>query len=60
MLGSFFFMLFVVSADFVHNKKIQNLLSGTLSEYQTYWIQTRPDLSSNCLQRLSADDKIHR
>ena len=50
-------MLLLLSADF----KIiffKTILSGTLSEGQTGWIQTvSPDLGPNCLQRLSAEDK---
>ena len=33
-------------------------LSGILSVFNTFWIQIRPDLGPNCLQRLSEDDKI--
>ena len=44
----------------------KTICSGTLSECQTVWIQIRtdifvgPDLGSNCLQRLLAEDKSRR
>ena len=39
MLGKFF-MLLLSSADFLQNKLFQKILSGTLTECQTVWIQT--------------------
>ena len=49
---------------FFQNLLFQKILSGILSECQTVWIQIRtdsvgPDLGSDCLQRLSADNKSH-
>ena len=41
------FMIFLWSADFFfQNKHFQKILSGTLSECQTVWIQTRMDILS--------------
>ena len=56
-------MLLLSSATLFQNYPFQKILSGTLSECQTVWIQTRtdnvgPDLGPNCLQRLSADSKL--
>ena len=56
-------MLLFSSADLFNFFSRKNL-SGTLFECQTVWIQIRtdvivgPDLGPNCLQRLSADDKL--
>ena len=45
----------------VHKLNIfQKIFSGTLSEFQTVWFQTRtvgPDLDTVCLLKLSADNK---
>ena len=51
----YFFMRLWTSADFYQNKLSQKVLSGTLSECQTVWIQIRTDKTSvliwiqNCL-----------
>ena len=42
MLGNFSW--FLSSADFFQNKLFQKIISGTLSECQTFWIQIRPDV----------------
>ena len=57
------FMLLLSSATLFQNYLFQKILSETLSECQTVWIQTRthnvsPDLGPNCLQRLSADGRV--
>ena len=44
MLG-IYFMLLLSSADFFQNKLFLNILSETLSEFQTVWIQNRTVLS---------------
>ena len=44
------------SAEFFQNKLFQRIPSALLSKWQAVWIQVRPDLDPNCLQRLSADD----
>ena len=65
MLGNFSW-LFVVCWLF-QNKLFQEIISRTLSECQTFWIQIRsdrmsglicgPDLGPSCLHELSADNK---
>ena len=39
-------MLLLSSADFFQNQLFQKILSGTLSECQTVWIQIRTDIVS--------------
>ena len=39
-------MLLLTSADFFQNIFFQKILSGTLSECQTVWIQIRTDILS--------------
>ena len=39
-------MLLLSSADFIQKEKNKNILSGTLSEYLTVWIQTMSDVLS--------------
>ena len=39
-------MLLLSSADFFQNQFFQQILSGTLSECQTVWIQIRTDILS--------------
>ena len=57
-------MIFWLSADIFQYYFFQNILSVITSECQTVWIQIRPDilsgpdLGSNCLQKLSSDDKF--
>ena len=59
MLGNFFILLLNLKMIFL------KILSGhTLSECQGVWIQDEdrhyvgPDLGPNCLEKLSAEDKI--
>ena len=44
------------------NKLFRNIILGIASKFQTVWIQIRrsvgPGVATNCLQRLSVDDKI--
>ena len=52
-----FFVVCLLFSKLTFLKKI----SATLSECQTVWIQfssVQPDLSPNCLQRSTADDKL--
>ena len=59
-------MILLSSADLFQNWGLKRILSGTQSECLTLWIQVRtdnsvgPDLGTNVLQRLSADDKSCR
>ena len=49
-----FFMFLLLSADFFKNNFFQNILSGTLSGFQTILIHSvSPHLGPNCLQWLS-------
>ena len=67
MLGNFSCFLCRL-LTFFQSQLFQKILSGTLSGCQTVWTQIRtdilsvssdgPDLGPNCLQRLSADDKV--
>ena len=47
MMGNF--LCFLSSADFFQNKLFQKILSGTLSESQTGWIQIRPYILSDLI-----------
>ena len=48
-------VVFLPFADFSSILNLSKILWGIPSEYQFY-LQIRPDLGPNCLQRLSADD----
>ena len=54
------FFVFLSSADFFQNQLFRKFLSGIPSEFQTVWIQIKPDsvwpdLVPICLQKISAD-----
>ena len=44
-----FFHAFLPSADFFSKSTFQKILSGITSEYQTDWIQIRPDILSGLI-----------
>ena len=44
-----FCMLFLSSADFFQNQLFRKILSGIPSEYQTVWIQIRPNMLSGLI-----------
>ena len=51
-------IVILLSSDF-QNHLFPNNLSGTLSEFQTVWIQVRTDvLGANCLKRIFGKNKL--